>query len=58
VERALGGAVSAVLGLTLVIPLVAASLSGWVTWPSKWYLWAAATPERVTQPILSGSGRL
>jgi ABC-2 type transport system permease protein len=53
--RHTAGAVSAVFGLIFVVPLVAANISGWVSWPSKWNLWAAGNAMISTRPPADGA---
>jgi hypothetical protein len=53
--RHTAGAVSMVFGLVFVVPLVAANLSGWVSWPSKWNLWAAGNALISTRPPADGA---
>ncbi|QNE16993.1 ABC transporter permease [Kribbella qitaiheensis] len=53
--RHTAGAVSAVFGLVFVVPLVATNLSGWISWPSKWNLWAAGNALISTRPPVDGA---
>jgi ABC-type transport system involved in multi-copper enzyme maturation permease subunit len=48
------GAISAMFGLVLVLPLLAANLSSWATWPGKWNLWAAGNALIATLPPAAG----
>jgi ABC-2 type transport system permease protein len=53
--RHTAGAVSAIFGLVFVVPLVAANLKDWITWPSNWNLWTAGNALISTRPPLDGA---
>jgi ABC-type transport system involved in multi-copper enzyme maturation permease subunit len=53
--RHTAGAVTTVFGLVFVAPLVAANLSDWISWPSKWNLWAAANALITSRPPADGA---
>ncbi len=39
--RHTAGAISVLFALVFIIPVVAANVSSWATWPTKWNLWSA-----------------
>ncbi len=53
--RHTAGAISAIFGLVFVVPLVAANLKDWITWPSNWNLWSAANAVIATRPPTDGA---
>lgn len=53
--RHTAGAISTVFALVFLLPVVAANISSWVSWPSKWNLWAAGNALISTQPVAHGS---
>ncbi|MEU4191690.1 ABC transporter permease [Kribbella sp. NPDC026611] len=48
--RHTAGAISAVLGLVFILPVLAANVSSWTTWPAKWNLWTVGNTLISTQP--------
>ncbi|GAB2614231.1 hypothetical protein [Kribbella endophytica] len=49
--RHTAGAISALFALVFVLPVVAANLSSWTTWPAKWNLWSAGNALIATRPL-------
>ncbi|WP_427885581.1 ABC transporter permease [Kribbella sp. GL6] len=48
--RHTAGAISTLFALVFILPVVAANLSSWTTWPTKWNLWSAGNALITTQP--------
>ncbi|MFF0268997.1 hypothetical protein [Kribbella sp. NPDC004536] len=48
--RHTAGAISTLFALVFILPVVAANLSSWTTWPGKWNLWSAGNALISTQP--------
>ena len=53
--RHTAGAISTVFALVFVVPIIAANISSWTAWPSKWNLWAAGNALIATQPPAPGA---
>lgn len=48
--RHTAGAISVLFALVFILPVVAANISSWTTWPTKWNLWSAGNALITTQP--------
>ncbi|MGW6278532.1 ABC transporter permease [Kribbella sp. NPDC055071] len=56
--RHTAGAISTLLAIVFILPVVAANLSSWATWPTKWNLWSAGNALITTQPLPANSPSL